>query len=200
VRPYENLPEEKETMPLTSDDLLANHTALVDRIDAHTARVAALYKGSIACQKGCDACCRFLSLFPVEALALSKAFERLAPKDRERVEAEIGNPSSPDEKCPLLISSICMLYPARPVICRTHGFPIYMEKDNEALVDFCPKNFTGQSSFPKQTLLSLDQLNATLTAVNAHFLSMLAPGTGLPDRIPVNRALTLCRDLGLDPD
>ena len=187
------------------DDLLANYTALVDRIDTHTARVAAMFKEDMACRKGCDECCRFLSLFPVEALALGRAFEQLAPKNQEKIKRLINAPApgEPDGKCPLLIDSICQLYPARPIICRTHGFPIYMEKDGEAWVDFCPKNFKDRSSFTKEALLSLDQLNATLTAVNAHFLSMLTDrelAQDLPDRIPVSLALTLCRDLGMAED
>ncbi len=190
-------------MTQTLDALLANYTALVAKIDAHTARVSALHKESMACKKGCDECCRALTLFPVEALALSRAFESLSPENREQITEQISSTPVSGEaegKCPLLIDSICMLYPARPIICRTHGFPIYMEKDGDALVDFCPKNFTDASSLSKEALLSLDQLNATLTAVNAHFISMLASGENLPDRIPVARALTFCRDLDMAQD
>jgi Fe-S-cluster containining protein len=182
------------------DTLLQNYTALVERIDAHTARVSDAYKDQMVCRKGCDSCCRFLSLFPVEALSLAAAFERLAPEDQAIVEARIRELDAPEnqDNCPLLIDRACMLYSARPVICRTHGFPIYIEKEEGSLVDFCPENFKAAASFPKEALLSLEQLNTMLAAVNTHFLSLLEGE--LPDRIPIDQALYLCRSLGLPPE
>ena len=184
------------------DALLENYTALLERIDSHTQRVADDFKGQLACRKGCDSCCRFLTLFPVEALALGRAFERLSPADRARIEENIGeqeqNDPAEERACPLLIDRACMLYGARPVICRTHGFPLYMEKDGEAMVDFCPKNFKETESLPKEALLSLEQLNTTLSAVNTHFISLLEGS--LPERIPVSQAIYLCRDLEPDSD
>lgn len=181
------------------ETLLQNYTALVERIDAHTNRIQDTYKDQMACRRGCDSCCRFLTLFPVEALALSRAFENLPGEDRARIETEIKRIASreTDRPCPLLIDHACMLYPARPLICRTHGYPLYMEKEGEPLVDFCPENFKEAASFSGDDLLSLEQLNTTLTAVNAHFLSLLEGD--LPQRLPVDRALYLCRNLGLSP-
>lgn len=169
--------------------LLKNYDDLLARIDSHVAGVTTEFTSHIACRKGCDGCCKSLTLFPVEALALSRSFSTLRPADQARVlEA-----APEDGRCPLLKGHACMLYEARPIICRTHGLPIYMEKDGHPMVDFCPENFKGVKELPKEALLDLDQLNALLTAVNQHFLSRI--NSDLPDRIPVSQALLLCREM-----
>lgn len=93
----------------------------------------------------------------------------------------------------LLVDHTCMVYPARPVICRTHGLPIYMEKEGRAQVDFCPENFKTVSELPREALLDIDHLNTLLIAVNQHFLEQLE--ADLPDRIPVSHALELWQQL-----
>ena len=179
------------------DQLLKNYTDLIKRVDAHIKQVADAYPDEITCHKGCDSCCRFLTLFPVEAFALSRAFVALPNTDQEKIVESIESMEesgdNEPEHCPLLIDKICLLYPARPVICRTHGFPLYLEKDGEGLVDFCPENFKGMTSLPKDALINLDQLNTLLTAVNKHFTTSI--DGDIPDRIPISHALFLCQDI-----
>lgn len=179
------------------DLLLKNHGDLICRVDAHIKQVTDAYPGQIACHKGCDSCCRFLTLFPVEAFALSRAFFTLEEADRNIILAKIRTWEPGEETCPLLADSICLLYSARPVICRTHGFPLYMEKEGKAMVDFCPENFKDTSSLPKDALLNIDQLNTLLAAINAHFVDSFE--NELPDRIPMSHALFICREL-IDED
>ena len=168
------------------DLTLKNYTALVQRVDAHVAQIEKKYAGTIACTKGCDACCKFLSLFPVEAVAISAAFIRL-PKD---IQAEIVSQlGKKEDACPILVNRCCALYAARPIICRTHGYPIYMEKDGKTLVDFCPKNFKGITSFPRDALISIEQLNTTLIAVNRLFLDTIETDPPFEDRIPISEAI-----------
>lgn len=171
--------------------LLENYAALVRRVDDHIQKVESQYKDMIACRKGCDSCCRFLTLFPVEALAVSEAF-RLLPVNLQKKIADKASGHS--DTCPLLIENACAIYPSRPVICRTHGFPILIEKDGEQAVDFCPENFKGIRSFPGQMLLSVEQLNQMLFAVNRHFLESIENGKTLPDRIPISEALFWVED------
>lgn len=165
---------------------LKNYRDLLKRVDDHIRLVEKTYPDKIACNKGCDACCRFLTLLPVEATAVSKAFIQLPEAVRKVIveKLKLG-----EETCPLLIDKACVLYPARPVICRTHGYPIFMEKDGETCVDFCPENFKGMVSFPKDVLLSIEQLNTTLIAVNRHFLASIQTDLPFPERIPISEAL-----------
>ena len=178
----------KKMDPETIHALLENYSALVRRVDEHVRNLEKQYKGNISCKKGCDDCCRFLTLFPVEAFAIAAAFSQLPSEDVEAVRKACED----EDRCPLLLDHQCRLYPARPVICRTHGFPIYMEEEGNARVDFCPENFQGIKDFPREALLDLNQLNTVLTAVNSHFLQSVEGE--LPERIPISQALFLFLD------
>lgn len=171
--------------------LLENYSAFIKKIDRHIAALEKRYPHEIACKKGCDACCKNLTLFPVEAFCLSLAFSKLKKTARNRVVEKIN---AADGTCPLLIDSACALYENRPVICRTHGYPIYMEQDGHRQIDFCPDNFKNITSFGKQDLLNIEQLNATLLAINNHFLSCIDTDSPLPDRIDVGDGLFLLAD------
>jgi hypothetical protein len=164
--------------------LFKDYQTLVKRVDGHIAGTQKAFPDKIACKKGCDRCCRFLTLFPVEAFSLSWAYVRLP----ENIKAKIGL-NLEKYGCPLLIDRECVLYPFRPIICRTHGYPIYLEKKGQGLVDFCPDNFKGVSSFPKETLLHLDQLNTLLAAINLQFIGAIEKDPPLLDRIPISEAI-----------
>ncbi|MCP4020754.1 MAG: YkgJ family cysteine cluster protein [Desulfobacteraceae bacterium] len=153
-------------------------------------KVMEKYADKMVCKKGCDECCRFLNLFAVEAFALSYAFLNMNHANQKTI-TQACKTSKKSQICPLLIKNECVLYPQRPIICRTHGLPIYMEKDGQKQVDFCPKNFKGIKGFGKEALLSIEQLNTTLTAVNAHFLESIETDSPLPDRIPISEVFYL---------
>nr|NJM03151.1 YkgJ family cysteine cluster protein [Desulfobacula sp.] len=129
-----------------------------------------------------------LTLFPVEALSLSLAFARGTQDMKAKVtlKAEKGT-------CPLLIDRECVLYPARPIICRTHGYPLYMKKEGGIRIDFCPENFTGMASFPKETMLDIEHLNTLLAVINRQFVDSLEADPPFKDRIPISEALFILR-------
>lgn len=172
----------------TIQSLLSNYAALVKKIDDHIDCLQKTYADEIACKKGCDNCCKHLTLFPVEAICLAASYSDLGTETRQQIMEQIRN--APGE-CPLLVNHACVLYGVRPVICRTHGYPVTMEKQGELAVDFCPKNFNTIVSFKDKDLLSLEQLNKTLSAVNQHFLSTIETDSPLPGRITVADAIFL---------
>ena len=170
--------------------LLKNYDDLLKRVDAHIKKVEKNYSDKIVCKKGCDTCCRFLNLFPVEAFALSAAFLGMNNSCQKSVMSGLEEKN----RCPLLINNQCVLYEARPIICRTHGYPLYFKKDGEILVDFCPKNFKGVTSFTRDALFDLDQLNKLLAAINKQFLESFETNP-FDDRIPISRALFLLYEI-----
>jgi uncharacterized protein len=181
----------KKMNPKHLKALLKNYTALVQQVDAHIKRVETTCSDKIACKKGCDSCCRFLNLFPVEAFALASAFGRMDTSSQDHVRAGLKKTTT---ACPLLIDHQCCLYEARPIICRTHGYPLYFKEKGEVLVDFCPENFKEMTSFPKEILLDLEQLNMLLTAINTQFLEAFE-AKPFDDRIPISRALLLLEEM-----
>lgn len=75
------------------------------------------------------------------------------------------------ERCPLLQNHLCLLYHARPIICRTHGLPITYTMDNTRFSDCCPLNLTDASTVSGAHAVDVDKINTLLSAVNSIYLS-----------------------------
>jgi uncharacterized protein len=163
---------------------LENYLALVQRVDELCGATYSQFEKEISCRPGCDACCRHLSIFAVEAAAIREALRALpAPAAAELREA--GGAATPEDPCPLLQDGLCRLYGARPIICRTHGLPLLVSRDGESGVDFCPENFKALERIPGSTVIDLERLNSILTAINALFLQG-SPGA---ERVSIAQAL-----------
>jgi hypothetical protein len=146
---------------------LQNYRNLVARVDELCRRIAAEFGEYLACGEGCDGCCRHVSLFPVEAVALAAALGGLPAKQAAHIRDRARAAST--AACPLLENGRCLLYATRPIICRTHGMPLLIGQEGGKRIDFCPKNFRGVASIPAAAVINLDLLNATLAAINAVF-------------------------------
>lgn len=169
---------------------LDNYRDLVSRVDEMCRMIEESLRPEITCTRGCDGCCRHLSLFPVEAVALAAALRKLPLPVIDRIKVR-ARASLPDGPCPLLEKHCCLLYPARPLICRTHGLPLLVNRDGERRVDYCPLNFRGLSSLPGSTVIDLDRLNETLVSVNLLFATPPWLTTPLPERFTIAEALLL---------
>lgn len=163
---------------------LQNYLALVGRVDELCGGTVTRFASEISCRAGCDACCRHLSVFAIEAAALKEALDALPETEAELIRRKAGT-ATPEGACPLLHDGLCLLYEARPIICRTHGLPLLITSDGEQGVDYCPENFQGVSSIPGSAVIDLDRLNAILTAINALHLQA-NPG---PERITMAEVL-----------
>jgi Fe-S-cluster containining protein len=164
---------------------LQNYLNLLGRVDELCGLTAARFGSQISCGPGCDSCCRHLSIFAVEAQALREALLAVSRQEASLIKqkAELAGPDGP---CPLLHDGLCLLYQARPIICRTHGLPLLISRDGESSVDFCPQNFRELASIPGSDVIDLDRLNAILAAINSVFLQHF-PG---PERLSIAQALT----------
>jgi hypothetical protein len=169
---------------------LRNYRNLVEKVDALCRRIATGYGEYLACGKGCDDCCRHISLFPVEAFALTSAIGELPGGVSGHIRDRARRASS--DACPLLENGLCLLYAFRPIICRTHGFPLLSCAAGEKVIDYCPKNFMEITSLPADAVLNLDILNTTLAAINAVFIASRGNSTNAElNRIPIAEALLL---------
>lgn len=170
------------------EDLLNNYRQLVARIDALCHGIVETLGEQITCAEGCSDCCTFITLFPVEAAALAAALDALPEKEAEEIRRYVAEHAE-GERCPLLRHHRCLLYAARPIICRTHGLPIIYGTGRERQIDYCPLNLTGSESLPGSAIIDLDNLNSLLVAVNALFLSK-SDATDAPERITIAEALS----------
>jgi len=174
----------------TEMETLVNYRNLVAKVDELCRRIVLEYGDLISCRKGCDGCCRHITLFPVEAVALAAALREISPEKSAQIR-QLARAASP-EACPLLKNGCCLLYAFRPIICRTHGLPLITDREGEKALDFCPKNFSGISSFPAADILNLELLNATLAVINGVFTASCVISPLLrKDRLSIAEALLL---------
>jgi Fe-S-cluster containining protein len=149
---------------------LENYKQLTTRVDALCSAIAAALGEQMTCSEGCSSCCTSITVFPVEAAAMLEALEDLPDLHAEKIRRHIAEHAD-DERCPLLLHHRCMLYEARPIICRTHGLPIIYTTDGRRNSDCCPLNLTETESVSGSSVVDLDKLNTLLVAVNSIYMS-----------------------------
>ncbi|MEJ2222307.1 MAG: hypothetical protein P8X80_16055 [Desulfobacterales bacterium] len=147
------------------------------------------YSDQIACRKGCNCGCRNLSIFPIEALSLAHAMQGLPAGTADAIRKRAANASF--WECPLLEDRACRLYAFRPVICRTHGFPLLTIYKQQLSIGYCRHNFKNMSSIPDDAVIDLDRINAALRTINASAVSEVAHDLQLQDRLSIAEALLL---------
>lgn len=166
-------------------DPLANYRSLLAKVDDLCRGIEDRLGEAITCHAGCSSCCLAISVFPVEAVAMIEAADRLPAEQLRQLKAHLAAWSPEDERCPLLAGEQCLLYEARPIICRTHGLPILLQEGEERRIDVCPLNCQGIDHLPGEAVVDLERLNTLLAAVNALYLREF--GIRLPERIPISQ-------------
>ncbi len=95
------------------------------------------HKDFICCKAGCSACCE-KGDYPISQLELEYLMQGFISLDNEtkiKVQENIKSMVK-GGKCPFLISSLCSVYPYRPIICRVHGL-VYLYKEGSVKVPYC---------------------------------------------------------------
>jgi len=168
------------------DDPLKSYLALVEKVDAFFERVARRYAQKIKCGPGCSDCCRrIISLYPFEIDRMMAAAAGLEPAElrgvvRRAQEAQ----QDPQAACPLLSNDRCLIYEARPIICRTHGLPMLVPGEDSLCM--CVYNLKGLEHIDGDCVLDLRPVNEILATVN----HLLTTGRGKsPERVGVADAI-----------
>ncbi|TLM97571.1 YkgJ family cysteine cluster protein [bacterium] len=172
-------------------ELLANYRHLVWKVDGLCGEIVSGFPGEVVCGKGCDSCCRHISVFWVEAVSMAKAVADLPDQQADFIRGR-AHSAAADGVCPLLHQGACLLYEHRPIICRTHGLPILTGETAPRTIDFCPRNFQRLDTIPGSAVIDLDRLNEALAAVNALFMRRYFQGKHSPsERLTIADALLL---------
>ena len=150
---------------------LKDYKLFIADVDRRCRQIVERHRNQIACTRGCAGnCCRIhLSLYPVEAVSLSLALQKLAPELQQRIQARARHTSS-FGPCPLLEDGACLMYDVRAVICRTHGLPTSTEYKGHRAVGFCVKNFKQLVAIPDEDIIDLTHLNKSLAEINIRFV------------------------------
>lgn len=120
----------------------------------------------MACRAGCSQCCHAkFGVFEVEAQPIRVALaelEQTDPGKRQRIAKQARDQTLPH--CALLVDNQCAVYAQRPLICRSQGLPLVVERAGKAQVDHCPLNFASEPPH-RHSLMVLDNLNKPLAVL-----------------------------------
>jgi Fe-S-cluster containining protein len=170
------------------ESALDNYHNLIGRVDALCTGIHNVLQEQITCSAGCSSCCAAITLFPVEAAALREALAALPPLEATAIRDHVSEHAA-GECCPLLSNRRCLLYQARPIICRTHGLPILFTEEDARRLDCCPRNLTSREALSGSTIIDLDRLNSVLVAINALYLKQTEASPDSPQRLTIAEAL-----------
>ncbi|MGQ9842286.1 MAG: YkgJ family cysteine cluster protein [Spirochaetota bacterium] len=132
---------------------------LIQELDAFTDSVIALYGNRLYCREGCSSCCILESIMPVELVPIVRWYA-IQPVSLQTTIKQANSMS-----CIFLHHDSCTIYPFRPIICRTHGYPILINNK----IDICPLN--QGIHFEPQHILNLENCNTMLAAINILFIT-----------------------------
>ena len=165
-----------------ADDDLAEYRALVQKVDAAVSGATKRADDQVTCRAGCSSCCvDGLSVLPVEAFAIA-AHTAVHGLTKSR---------GAHDACVFLDGDgRCVVYAARPLLCRTHGLPLRTTAASPAAsskpgsarglrivddVSVCSLNFTGRPPNADE-VLDADLLLKLLVTVDRRFRVRAALG------------------------
>ena len=166
--------------------LLDRYHALCQYCDDLFQRAVQAYRAQIQCAKGCAECCLLETVVPLEAAVIA-AYLQATPAIREQLCLSDQHQNPP---CVFLSNQVCLIYPVRPIICRTHGLPIkYPEHEG---IDICPLNFSDDdlTQIEEQFVLDADVITTNLLRLNLAFCLLTATAETAGKRIALQSLLT----------
>ncbi len=148
---------------------MSRYPELAAKVDAFFARVMDRHPGDMQCGSGCSHCCHVrLTVTEVEAQAVREAVTSWPADRADTLRNNVA--SGPTDRCAALDGSgRCLIYEARPIVCRSHGAPIRM-RDARSLpvVEACRDNFraAGPAAADADCILDQQTLSAMVLAVD----------------------------------
>jgi Fe-S-cluster containining protein len=157
-------------MPQDKNELLIAYRQLLTKLDQKFSEIQSRHLSRMKCGAGCHSCCvPNLTVFEIERENIRELIERTPGLEAKLVALEKQNPHK-GTRCRFLdAQGNCAVYEARPLVCRSHGAPLFSKQDGEALLDVCPLNFSELETLSvllREDFINLDLLNTILAALN----------------------------------
>jgi uncharacterized protein len=151
-----------------SIDIINEYIELRDEIDRKCSRLWNIHQSLMKCREGCAFCCQSFKIFPLEFYSIQQSMI-----DKP---AQVAKKFKP-ECCKFLIDNTCSIYENRPIICRTHGYPLTRlnEEAGAYEISFCDLNFTDFTleKFNRNNVYFEDKFNSKLFMLNKRFIEKL---------------------------
>ena len=147
---------------MSAGELDALYQRLLSQVEGRFDALSAHFGAAMRCGAGCHSCCHpSLTVSELEARAL-RALLSAEPERLERaLELEALNPHQ-GARCSLLdAEGRCVVYEARPLVCRSFGAPLAQLEDptkpDERSLVVCELNFQGDEA-ERLSALSADEV------------------------------------------
>jgi hypothetical protein len=142
---------------------VSRYADVAKKVDAFFDRVEGRHGRDMQCNSGCSDCCAVrLTITAVEAQAIRDFVAGWSSNRRATLAANVAA-AGPDHCAALDQSGRCLVYEARPLVCRSHGVPIRMTAASLPVVQACSRNFTEHGPAAADADCILDQ--TTLSAL-----------------------------------
>lgn len=139
------------------------------------------------CRTGCSDCCHTrLTVTSIEADAIRGEIASW-PEPRRRALVEHATNQATDLCAALDPAGRCLIYAARPIVCRSHGAPVRMHDRSLPVVQACFRNFTAHGPGAAEPDCILDQ-----TTLSAIVLAVDRDAGGDGSRIDLAELLASC--------
>jgi Fe-S-cluster containining protein len=150
--------------------LLASYRQLLSKIDQKFSEILERNSAQMKCGAGCHSCCvPNLSVFAIEKENLVELI-RATPGLEQKLRTLAAQDPFSGQRCKFLeADGKCAVYEARPLVCRSHGAPLFSKQDDKTLLDVCPLNFDDIKNLAElgsENFVNLDLINTILAAIN----------------------------------
>ena len=142
---------------------MSRYRELTGKVDAFFERVIARHGDDMQCNSGCSDCCHVrLTITLTEADAIR---DELATWPADRRAALAANARASQACAALDPAGRCLIYAARPIVCRSHGAPVRLTRNSLPVVESCFRNFT-RTTPDADCVLDQTTLSALVFAVD----------------------------------
>lgn len=138
----------------------------VGDLEEKCSRLWDIHSKNMQCRAGCSSCCQSFKILPIEYYYIKEKIQG------KKIEINKG---AAEKECVFLVDNKCAIYEHRPMICRTHGYPLSrLNEEVEAYeISFCPLNFKqfNFEEFNVDNLFPEDEYNSKLFMLNKRFVA-----------------------------
>ena len=137
------------------------------------------YHSVILCKPGCSRCCELQSVCDLEAFII-ELYIRENPGVTANTDPQAGY-------CTFLHENRCLIYPVRPVICRTHGLIIFSKENAENRRSCCDNFLSCEIKIIERSLVAdMDVIGGNLMRLNLAFYILLGEKDRGIERVPLH--------------
>jgi Fe-S-cluster containining protein len=141
---------------------------LRDKVDSKCNDLLSIHKKNMYCRRFCSKCCQLFKILPIEFHFIQ---ENICDKN-----IAVNQDFKKDE-CKFLVNKECSIYEYRPIICRTHGYPLARFNDEAGAyeISYCDLNFKTMKldDFNNENVFYEDDTNNEFYELNKAFIKNL---------------------------